>query len=89
MMFERITCYFHLQATEQNPFNLYRQAIAPAKCAERVGLARSWNGREEVIFKSEWLATGCLKMQYFLKGNDLYHRDFRPLCLSYIKNYSV
>jgi hypothetical protein len=71
MMFERIACYFHLQSTEQNPFNLYRQATAAAKCAERVGLARGWNGRE-VVFKSERLGTGCLKMQYFLKGNDLY-----------------
>lgn len=71
MMFERITCYFHLQSPEQSPFNLYRQATAAAaaaaKCAERVGFARGWNGRE-VIFKSERLGTGCLKMQYFFEG---------------------
>jgi hypothetical protein len=83
MMFERITCCFHLQPPEQSPFKrLLQLSVQNGSACE------GWNGRE-VIFKSERLGTGCLKMQYFLKGNDLYHADFRPLFLSYIENCSV
>lgn len=88
-VFERITCYFHLQSPEQSPFNLYRQATAASKCAERVGLARAWNGRE-VIFKSERLGTGCLKMQYFFEGErPISYRQWFVLCFSVILKTAV
>jgi hypothetical protein len=40
-----MACCFHLQATEQNSFNLYRQATAAAKCADRVGLGVELQGQ--------------------------------------------
>jgi hypothetical protein len=49
--------------------------IAAAKCAEPepVELVKSWNvdgGGGGFEFKSERLATGCLKTLYLFKGND-------------------
>jgi len=49
--------------------------IASAKCAERVELVRSWYGRE-VIFKTEWLGTGCLKSSISLRGTTYTFRSF-------------